>query len=49
MIMADRDTGEDKTDAKRDRELVEEALEVQNRMPFFEAVRPIHYAPGKED
>lgn len=45
--MPERDTGEDKTDKAEDQRLAKEALERQNQMPFFEAVRDVNYSPRK--
>lgn len=43
--MSERDTGEDKTDQKKDEQLAKRALDVQNMMPFYESEPDIIYAP----
>lgn len=43
--MAERDTGEDKTDKAEEQRTAEAMHQRMNQMPFFEAVRPIEFAP----
>ena len=45
----DRGPGEDRTDDREERRLEKEALDFQNRMPFYESEPEIIYSPRAKE